>query len=79
MNFELKNVVSVGDVKSEDDNNSLQWLNISVGVVGNPHVKMIETTTVKYVFANTLTVQEAKEGVTPFAENWVANNYPPVV
>lgn len=31
MNFELKNVVSVGDVKSKDENNSLQWLNITAG------------------------------------------------
>lgn len=78
MNFELKNAVPVGDVQSEDASNSLQWLNISVGVVGNPHTNMIETTTVKYVFANTLTVQQAKDGVQIFAESWVATNYPSV-
>ena len=77
MNFELKNVVSVGEVQSEDENNSLQWLNITVGVVGCPY-NMVETQTVKYVFPNTLTITEAKAGVIPFAESWVATTYPSV-
>jgi len=75
MNFELKNAVSVGDVKSKDENNSLQWLNITAGVVGCPY-NMVETQTVEYVFSNTLTVQQAKDGVQTFAENWVATTYP---
>lgn len=75
MNFELKNVVSVGDVKSKDENNSLQWLNITAGVVGCPY-NMVETQTVEYVFSNTLTVQQAKDGVQTFAEKWVATTYP---
>ena len=77
MNFELKNVVSVGEVQSEDENNSLQWLNITTGVVGCPY-NMVETKTVKYVFSNSLTVQQAKDGITPFAENWVKENYPTI-
>ena len=77
MNFELKNAVSVGDVQSEDANNSLQWLNITAGVVGCPY-KMELTETVKYVFPNSLTVQQAKDGVQTFAENWVATNYPSI-
>lgn len=77
MNFELKNVVSTGDVKSEDENNSLQFLNITVGVVGNPH-DMVETKTVEYIFPNTITIQEAKDGVIAFAVNWVAINYPEI-
>lgn len=77
MNFELKDVVSVGDVKSQDENNSLQYLNITVGVVGNPH-NMVETKTVEYVFPNTITIQQAKDGVIPFAQNWVATNYPEI-
>lgn len=75
MNFELKNVVSVGDVKSKDENNSLQWLNITAGVVGCPY-NMVETQTVEYVFSNSITIQQAKDGVTSFAENWVATTYP---
>ena len=78
MEFELKNAVSVGDVKSKNEENSLQFLNITVGVVGNPHEKMTETTTVEYVFANTLTINEAKAGVTTFAQNWVRENYPTI-
>lgn len=77
MEFELKNAVSVGDVKSKDENNSLQFLNITVGVVGNPY-NMVETKTVEYVFPNTITIKEAKDGVIPFAENWVKNNYPKI-
>lgn len=75
MNFELKKVVSVGDVKSEDENNSLQWLNITAGVVGCPY-NMVETQTVKYVFSNDLTVNQAKDGITTFAKNWVSTAYP---
>ena len=77
MNFELKNAVSVGEVQSEDENNSLQWLNITAGVVGCPY-NMVETQTAKYVFPNTLTITEAKAGVIPFAENWVKDNYPEI-
>jgi len=39
---------------------------------------MVETQTVKYVFPNTLTITEAKAGVIPFAESWVATTYPSV-
>lgn len=78
MNFELKNAVSAGEVKSKDADNSLLFLNITVGVVGNPHEKMTETQTVEYVFANTLTINEAKAGVTTFAQNWVRENYPTI-
>jgi hypothetical protein len=75
MEFELLNVVLVGGVQSVDAKNSLQFLNITAGVVGCPY-NMVETKTVEYVFANTLTVQQAKDGVTPFAESWVATTYP---
>ncbi len=77
MDFELKNVVSVGDVQSVDDDNSLQWVNITAGVVGCPY-KMEITTTEKYVFSNALSVQQAKDGIVPFAENFVATTYPSV-
>lgn len=77
MEFELKNVVSAGEVQSEDSDNSLQWLNITTGVVGCPY-NMVETKTVKYVFPNTITITEAKAGVTPFAESWVVTNYPSI-
>lgn len=77
MEFEFKNVVSIGDVKSKDEDNSLQYLNITIGVVGCPH-NMVETQTVEYVFANTLTIQEAKDGVRPFAIKWVESNYPKI-
>jgi hypothetical protein len=78
MNFELKNVVSVGDVKSVDADNSMQYLNITVGVVGCPYEDIISTQTVKYEFANTLTVQQAKDGVQTFALAWVTTNYPSI-
>lgn len=77
MEFELKNVVSVGDVKSKDADNSLQYLNITVGVVGCPH-NMVETKTVEYVFSNKITIEEAKNGVSSFAISWVESNYPSI-
>lgn len=77
MKFELKNVVSVGDVKSKDENNSLQFLNITIGVVGCPY-NMVEVKTVEYVFPNTITIQDAKDGVIKFVENWVKDNYPKI-
>lgn len=77
MEFELKEVVATEKVQAEDEKNSLQFLNISVGVLNNPH-NMIETKTVKYVFKNTLSVQKAKDGITPFATQWVIDNYPAI-
>lgn len=77
MEFELKNAASIGDVKSKDNDNSLQYLNITVGVKGCPY-NIVETKTVEYVFSNSITIKEAKDGVTPFAEKWVAENYPTV-
>jgi len=75
MEFELKNVLRVGDVQAEDEDNSRQLLNITAGVVGCPY-EMVITKTVKYVFSNDLTINEAINGATPFAENWVSENYP---
>lgn len=77
MEFELKNAVSVGDVQSVDAENSLQWINITAGVVGCPY-KMEITTTERYEFPNTLSVQAAKDGVIPFAENFVSTAYPSI-
>lgn len=78
MEFEVKKIVSSGDVQSEDADNSIQYFNISVGVVGNPH-DMTQTSTVKYVFSNALSVQEVKDGIPAFASSWVNANYPPIV
>lgn len=76
MNFELKNVVSVGDVQSVDENNSLQNLNVTIGVVDCPYADIKTERTIQYVFSNDLTVKQAKDGVQPFAVQWVATNYP---
>lgn len=77
MEFELKNVVSVGDVKSKNEEESSQYLNVTVGVVDCPY-NMTETTTVEYVFSNKLSVQEVKDGVVKFAKQWVEENYPKI-
>lgn len=77
MEFELKKVETTGKVQAEDDKNSLQWLNITVGVVGNPH-DMTKTETVKYVFLKSKSVKSAEDGITPFATKWVADNYPSI-
>lgn len=77
MKFELKKAVSVGDVQSKDEKNSLQYLNITVGIVDCPY-NMVETKTVEYVFLNSLSVQEVKDGVITFAEDWIKKNYPEI-
>lgn len=77
MKFELKTAAAVGDVKSKDEHNSLQFLNITAGIVDCPY-NFVETTTVEYVFENTLSLQEVKDGMIPFAEKWVATNYPSI-
>lgn len=76
MEFELKNVVSVGDVQSVDADNSRQYLNITTGVVGCPYEGFTKTETVAYDFSNSLSVQAAKDGVQPFAAAWVVTTYP---
>lgn len=75
MDFELKTVVSVGEVQAKDADTSIQFLNITTGVSKCPY-NMVETKTVEYTFPNTLSVQEVKDGIKPFAEKWVATNYP---
>jgi hypothetical protein len=76
MQFELKNVDSVGAVTSKDADTSSQWLNITVGVVGCPYGDIVTTKTIAYEFANSITVAEAKAGVETFATAWIAANYP---
>lgn len=78
MNFELKKVDTIGGMKTVDTNNSAQMLNIQVGVVGCPYTDIVANKIVQYSFANTLSFQAVKDGITAFATTWVATNYPSV-
>jgi hypothetical protein len=78
MEFELKNVETIGGVSTKDENNSTQMLNITVGVVGCTYEDIKSTNMVEYEFANSLTVTQAKDGIQTFATSWVATNYPKI-
>lgn len=80
MEFELKNIEVNGSVHTEDNDptNSVIWINISVGVKGNPNKNMVETTTVKYVFSKLSTVKDAEDGMIIFANTWALTNYPSI-
>jgi len=79
MNYELKNAVATGGVKSNDDHTMTQHVNITVGVVGCTYEDIKSEKTVEYIFAETLTGLQIKDGLVTFAQQWVANNYPATV
>lgn len=78
MQFETKTVELIGVIKPIDANTSSQAIRLTIGVVGCPHDDIITIKVIKYTFANTLTVQEIKDGVTPFVDNWMNLNYPTI-
>lgn len=78
MEFELKNVEAIGGVKAKDNNNSIQMLNITVGVAGCTYPDIIANQLVEYSFSNSMSVQAAKDGIGAFAMAWVAETYPTI-
>lgn len=76
MEYELRNAVATGGVKSNDDHTMTQDLNITVGVVGCPYLDIKTEKTVEYIFSESLTGLQIKEGITTFAQQWVIANYP---
>jgi len=78
MEFQIKKIDTVGGVSSKDENTSIQWLNITIGIVGCPYDDIIARKTIQYEFSNDLTVTEAKNGIETFANTWVSTNYPTI-
>ena len=78
MTYELKNATATGGVVSNDTpvGTMTQKVNITIGVVGCPHLDIKSEKTVDYVFSETLTALQIKEGIPTFASAWVAENYP---
>lgn len=76
MQFEVKKVDVIGGTKTKDANNSTQMLSIQVGVVGSTYSDIVANKLVEYSFANTLSIQAVKDGISGFAANWVASHYP---
>lgn len=76
MKFEVKKVEAVGGIKAKDIDNSTQFLNITVGVVGCPYDDISTTKIVEYDFSNSITVADAKAGIQTFSAAWVVANYP---
>jgi hypothetical protein len=76
MNFVLKNVTTIGNVKSNNDGTMTQQLHIETGVVGCPYQDISAFRRVDYVFSENLTAKQIEEGIAPFAAQWVTDNYP---
>ena len=79
MKFEVKKVEVLGGTREKDANNSMQMLNISVGVLGCPYDDIVSNKIVEYTFANTMSIQVVKDGIVLFANDWVLENYPEIV
>lgn len=80
--FELRTVEVVGGTRDHDteESKTVQSLRIRAGVVGLPEESKynLPERMADYVFEDTLTITEAKDGVEPFAQAWVASEYPDI-
>jgi hypothetical protein len=76
MQYELKSAKTTGAVKSNNDGTMTQFINVAIGVKTCPYEDIKTERTVEYVFSENLTAKQAEEGITTFATQWVADNYP---
>lgn len=76
MEFEVKNVKTLGGVLSNNDGTFTQGLMIVVGVVDCLYEDINCTNNVPYNFNGTMTALEIEAGISIFAKNWVSENYP---
>ena len=79
MEYELRNAVTTGGVKSNDDATMTQKINVTVGVKGCTHEDIKTEKTVDYIFSENLTGLQIKDGILTFATQWVTLNYPTTV
>lgn len=78
MNFELKKTEVIGNITSKDENNSMQMVSISIGVVGCPYADIATHRIIEYVFPNTTSITDLQTGALAFAQTWLEANYPNV-
>lgn len=79
MNFELKNVTTVGRAIIEDGKLT-QHINITAGPVGTPaddENYWFKARTVVYEYTGD-SIAAAEAGIEAFATQWVADNYPSI-
>jgi hypothetical protein len=82
MKYELKKVYKTGPTKENRDkdhkvlNTLTQYVNITIAVKNCGYADIKSEKTVPYVFDKNLTHQQIEDGIKPFAEKWVAENYP---
>jgi len=76
MQFELKSAKTTGGVTSLNDGTMKQQVNIAIGPVRCPYNDVAAQRTIDYVFSENLTAKQIEDGIRPFAEQWVATNYP---
>jgi len=78
MTFEIKKMDVIGGIKAKDSATSSQNISVKIGIVGCPYADIVTNKMIEYVFPNTLSYQEIKDGMTTFANTWLTANYPNV-
>lgn len=78
MNFELKRTEVIGNITSKDENNSIQMVSVTIGVVGCPYEDIAAHRIIEYVFPNTTSIADLQTGALTFAQTWLEANYPSV-
>jgi hypothetical protein len=78
MNFEVKKIDVLGNIKTKDANNSYLMLSVVVGVVGCPYADIVANKIVEYDFPNTSSISDVMSGKETFAANWVKTKYPDI-
>jgi hypothetical protein len=79
MNFELKRTEVTGNITRKDDDNSVQMISVSIGVVGCPYQDIATHRLIEYVFPNTTSISDLQAGALAYAQTWLEANYPEIV
>ena len=79
MNFELKRTEVTGNITRKDDDNSVQMISVTIGVVGCPYQDIVTHRVIEYEFPNTTSIADLKVGILAYAQTWLEVNYPEVI
>lgn len=78
MDFEVKNLETVGGITTVNDTTMSINVNITIGVVGCTYEDIVSIKTIAYEFATSLTIAEATSLIPAWADTWVSTNYPAI-
>lgn len=76
MDFILKNVELLGQVKPEGSGIMAQDIHIQIGILNCPYDDISAFRRVKYLFSENLTAKQVEDNLIPFAQQWILENYP---